>query len=123
VMAIDLSGILESLRQERSSRYQTGLGAMQRAADLFGPGYMKGVERGALASMEQGMVGRGLSNTTRPGALSVGIKQGFEDIRRTRLSDALSNIGPSDGLVCRTLYQISGGMYKARRPLLVTLRI
>jgi len=92
-MAIDLSGILESLRQERSNKYQTGLGAMQRAAGLFGPSYMKGAETSALASMEQSMVGRGLSGTTRPGALSVGIKQGFEDIRRTRLSDALSNIG------------------------------
>lgn len=90
---INIQELLNSLRTERTQKYQTGMGALQRVAGLFGPSYMKGAEKGALASMEQSMAGRGLSNTTRPGALSIGIKQGFEDVRRTRLADALANVG------------------------------
>lgn len=90
---IDLKGLLTKLTADYDQRYGQGLGAMKGAADLFGPSYMKGAESGALATMEQSMVGRGLSGTTVPGALSVGIKQQFEDVRKTKLSDALTNIG------------------------------
>ncbi|RKY08367.1 MAG: hypothetical protein DRP65_09205 [Planctomycetota bacterium] len=92
-MAINLGELLNTLRGERAQRYQSGFNILRGVADLFGPGYMKGAERGALASMEQSMASRGLGGTTRPGALSVGIKQGFEDIRRTRLADAMTNLG------------------------------
>jgi len=89
---IDLKGLLASMRQERASKYAGGLSNLQDVTKLFDPSYGKGMERSALATMEQNMVGRGLSNTTRPGALSVGIKSEIEDTRKSRLADAMSNV-------------------------------
>lgn len=89
---IDLKRLLESMRTERAGKFASGLSNLQNVAQLFGPGYGKGMERSALATMEQSMVGRGLSGTTMPGALSVGIKSQIEDTRRARLADAMSNV-------------------------------
>jgi len=75
---------------ERKDRYQEGLRPLQEIKDLFGPSYMKGVERTALANVDAGLISRGLGSTTRPVAMSVGMKGQFEDIRRGRLADALA---------------------------------
>lgn len=78
--------------EEEKARYAGGLGALERAAGLYGPQFMAGEEKAALAGMEQSMVGRGLGGTTRPGAVSTGMRAGFRDIRRQGLAGALSNI-------------------------------
>ena len=80
----------ERFERERATRFQQGLQPLQQVVDLFGPSYMRGVERKALANVDAGLVSRGLGSTTRPVAMSVGMKGQFEDIRRGRLADALA---------------------------------
>jgi len=75
---------------ERRQRYQEGLAPLQEMKKLFGPDYMKGTEKVALANADAGLISRGLGNTTRPVAMSVGMKGQFEDVRRSRLADALA---------------------------------
>jgi hypothetical protein len=95
----NLSNILQQfLRQYRQTRAtqigekKAGLATLQRAADLFGPGYGADVEKRALASAQQSAVSAGLSGTTVPGARAAGISAEFETQRRSRLASALSNI-------------------------------
>jgi len=80
----------ERFERERATRFQQGLQPLQQVVDLFGPSYMRGVERTALANVDAGLISRGLGSTTRPVAMSVGMKGQFEDIRRGRLADALA---------------------------------
>ena len=80
------------LEIERQQRYQEGLRPLQQAVNLFGPGYMRGVEKTALANANAELISRGLGSTTRPVAMSVGMKGQFEDIRRGKLADALSRL-------------------------------
>lgn len=87
-----LSNLINQLLQERGQKYGQGLSALQSAAELFGPGAMAGEEMAGQAAIEQSAAGRGLSGTTMPGAMSVGMKAQLEDIRKSRLSDAFSNI-------------------------------
>jgi hypothetical protein len=94
-----LSSLLEQLYKDyrgietqRGERYQAGLGELAEAAGLFGPGYGVGMEREALAGAKQSLIGRGLGGTTRPMAVSAGMKAQFEDLRRGRLAEALGQM-------------------------------
>lgn len=69
-----------------------GTSTLREATKLFGPGYMAGQKKTALAGARQSMVGAGLSGTTRPGAVSAGMLAGFEDVRRSGLSTAMTNL-------------------------------
>ena len=93
MVAINLKAILEAMTAERDNKYKSGLDVMSDIAGLFGSDYMKGAEKSALSTMEQSMAGRGLGGSTRPGAISVGMKAGFEDTRRDRRASSLLNIG------------------------------
>lgn len=73
-------------------RYEAGLGELRGAAEMYGPGYMAGQERTAIAGAEQAMVGRGLGGTTRPMAVSAGMRAGFEDVRREKRAGAMADI-------------------------------
>jgi hypothetical protein len=90
---INIKAILDSMQKERQDKYKSGLGYLSKVVDLFGPDYAKGAEKQALSSVEASLAGRGLGGATMPGALSVGVRQQFEDIRKNRLGDALINIG------------------------------
>lgn len=87
-----LSSMLADLYGERTKKYAAGLQPLQEAAGLYGPGYMAGQERLALTGAKSALAGRGLGGTTRPQAVSAGIKAGFEDVRRQGLSGALGRI-------------------------------
>ncbi len=91
-MAINIEKLLQSLQAERKQRYEAGLGELRKVADMYGPDYLKGQERTALAGMEQSMVGRGLGGTTRPGAVGAGMKAGFEGQRIEARAGAGRNI-------------------------------
>lgn len=82
----------EKARTTREGRFQTGMGILSEVADMFGPGFLKGEEQLALTQMEQEMVGRGLSSTTRPAALSVGMKAQFRDRATKARAGAMTNI-------------------------------
>lgn len=82
----------ETTYANRQERYGQGLGILEGVAGQFGPDYLKGEERSMVADMEQSMVGRGLSSTTRPGAASVGIKADIRDRRTKAQTGALTNI-------------------------------
>ncbi|NIT61563.1 MAG: hypothetical protein GWN67_20485 [Phycisphaerae bacterium] len=78
--------------KERTQRYESGLGDLAQMTGLFGPGYGAGMEKEAIAGATQSLIGRGLGGTTRPGAVSGGLKARFEDMRRGRLAGALSRV-------------------------------
>lgn len=87
-----LGGLATAFETERAGKYETGLSYLKRVLDLFGADYGKGMERTAMANVNADLISRGLGSTTRPAAMSVGMKAETEDIRRSRLADALSNI-------------------------------
>lgn len=94
-----ISSLLKSMYEDwykskgrHRERYAKGLGVLEETAELYGGGYMAGQERTAIAGARQAMVGRGLGGTTRPGAISGGMKAGFEDVRRTARAGAMTNI-------------------------------
>lgn len=104
-----LGGLTQSLQQERQQKYTSGLSNLSEVLKLFGPGYGKGMERTALAGVEEDLISRGLGSTTRPVAMSVGMKSEFEDMRRSRLAEALAMMAeytqrsaPTPGLVSQT---------------------
>ena len=71
---------------QRKERFDTGASKLTAAAELFGPGYGAGMEHAALTGARQSLIGRGLGGTTRPMAVSAGMKAGFEDLRRGKLA-------------------------------------
>lgn len=73
-------------------RFKAGLGELEEVKGLYGPGYMAGQERTALAGATQAFAGRGLGGTTRPTAVSAGMKAQFEDVRRQGRAGAMTNI-------------------------------
>jgi len=76
----------------REERYKAGLGDLAQMAGLFGPGYGAGLEHTALTGAKQSLIGRGLGGTTRPMAVSGGLKAHFEDLRRGKLAEALTRM-------------------------------
>ena len=96
---IDLGGLLRTLvsdyqqtRVKREKRYTEGIGILEGVVEQFGPGYLKGEEKKTLASMEQGMVGRGLGGTTRPAAEGTGIKADIRDRQTRARTGAMTNV-------------------------------
>jgi len=94
-----LSSLLQQLYQdyrgietERKERYGAGLSELAEVAGLFGPEYGAGMEREAMAGAQQTLIGRGLGGTTRPMAVGAGMKARFEDLRRGKLAEALSQM-------------------------------
>jgi len=65
---------------------------LMEAISLFDENYGKGTEKKALADYNQSAVSSGLSGSTRGAGVSTGMKQGFEDVRRGRLGDALAQL-------------------------------
>jgi hypothetical protein len=96
VMATIGAGTIESLFTQLYKDYvsgrEKGLRPLERMAGLYGPGYMAGQERLALTGAKEALGARGLGGTTRPQAVSAGMKTGFEDVRRQGLADALARI-------------------------------
>lgn len=96
---INLKAILDELlagfrtgQTERQQDKAGGIAALQQAISLFDENYGKGTEKKAVASYNQGSVGKGLAGSTRGAAVSTGMKQEFEDMRRGRLGDALTQL-------------------------------
>lgn len=87
-----VASLFESLFEERARKLPAGLRPLERAAELYGPGYMAGQERFALTGAKAALGARGLGGTTRPGAVSAGMRAGFEDVRRQGLTGALGRI-------------------------------
>jgi len=102
-----LSNLLNMFANERTSKLTQGQNILQQVADLFGPGYGKGMEREALTGVNEDMISRGLGSTTRPVALSAGMRMKTEDIRRSRLAEALSAISQFLGQTAPTAPTIS----------------
>jgi hypothetical protein len=103
-MPITGQELLDQFLQSYTSGRDTGVDMLQGVADLYGPNYLKGAENRALASMEQSMVGRGISNFTVPVSASIGLRQSFEDERlrgragaMTNIADFISRFYPSPG--------------------------
>ena len=114
-----LVGDYKSAQKKRETRYTEGMGILENIVNMFGPGYLKGEEKKMLASMEQGMVGRGLGGTTRPAAVGTGIKADIRDRQTQARAGAMTNIasfmsgfeegGPSAG----TLAHLATGGFSA----------
>lgn len=92
----------------QQGREATAMGALGESKAQYGPGYLAGEEKMALADMESSMVGRGMSNTSRPGAVSVGMKAQFRDMRRQGLAGANRDIANFAGSY-RDPYGVSAG--------------
>jgi len=87
-----LVGDYKSAQKKRETRYTEGMGVLENIVEMFGPGYLKGEEKQMLASMEQGMVGRGLGGTTRPAAAGMGIKADIRDRQTKARTGAMTNV-------------------------------
>ena len=87
-----LTSQYEETRTAKQKRYEEGVGILQSIVEQFGPGYLKGEEQAQLASMEQGMVGRGLGGTTRPAAVGVGIKARTRERATAARTGAMTNV-------------------------------
>lgn len=82
----------EKGRKKQEKREKLGISTLQKAIALFDKDFGKGMEARARASASSAAVTSGLGGTTRPGAVSAGLTAEFEDMRRGRLSGALSNL-------------------------------
>lgn len=96
---IDLRAILDELlggyragQEERQEDKASGISALMEAIGLFDASYGKGTEKRAQAKFAQSASSRGLAGSTVPAAISTGLGQEFEDMRRGRLGGALSNL-------------------------------
>ena len=87
-----LTSQYEETRTAKQQRYEEGKGILEGIVEQFGPGYLKGEEQAQLASMEQGMVGRGLGGTTRPAAVGVGIKARTRERVTAARTGAMTNV-------------------------------
>jgi len=85
-----LGSLTRTFEQERQEKYRAGLSNLQDIVKLFGSGYGKGVERTALAGVNEDLISRGLGGTTRPVAMSVGMKANLEDQRRSKLAEVMA---------------------------------
>ena len=85
-----LGRLTDVYEQERQEKYSAGLSNLQDMMKLFGSGYGKGVERTALAGANEDLISRGLGGTTRPVAMSVGMKANLEDQRRSKLAEVMA---------------------------------
>lgn len=114
-MAINLTNLVKLLESEfesgktrQAGREKEGIAALKKAIAQFGPGYGVGMEAKALAGAKTALP-RGISGaTSRPGAVSAGMSAEFEDMRRGKLSGALSNLGSFLGSY-RDPYAVSAG--------------
>ena len=79
-------------RTKQLGRESGAIAALKEAMALFDENYGKGAENRALTAASSNLISSGLGNTTRPGAVSVGLSAEFEDMRRGRMSSALSNL-------------------------------
>lgn len=78
-------------RDRRLKRYEQGLGEHRKRLDLYGKEYVSGQERTALAAATQRFAGSGMGGTTRPVAVSAGMRAGFEDVRREQRSGIMGD--------------------------------
>ena len=114
-MAINLTNLVKLLESEfksgkdtQAGREKLGITALKKAIEQYGPGYGAGTEAKALAGAQAGLP-RGISGaTSRPGAVSAGMSAEFEDMRRGKLSGALTNLGNFLGSY-RDPYAVSAG--------------
>jgi len=79
-------------KMAQQGREQGAIAELQKAIKLFDKNYGKGMEAKARASAVQQAILSGLGGTTRPGAVSAGLKAEFEDMRRGRLAEAQTNL-------------------------------
>jgi len=85
-----LGKLTDTYEKERKEKYASGLSNLQDIMKLFGSDYGKGVERTALAGANEDLISRGLGGTTRPVAMSVGMKANLEDQRRSKLAEVMA---------------------------------
>ena len=85
-----ISGDYKAGLAERKVDKSQGMSTLIEAIKLFDENYGKGAEKTALADYNQSAVTSGLSGSTRGAAVSAGMKNQFEDVRRGRLGDALA---------------------------------
>jgi len=101
-MALDFSGLdtllkeltadYEETRATRDARYTEGKGILEGIVQQFGPDFLKGEEKKMLASAEQASVGRGMGGTTKPVAVSTGIKSQIRDRQTAAKTGAMTNV-------------------------------
>jgi len=85
-----LGKLADTYEEERKEKYESGLSNLQDIMKLFGSDYGKGVEKTALAGANEDLISRGLGSTTRPVAMSVGMKANLEDQRRSKLAEVMA---------------------------------
>lgn len=79
-------------KTKQADREAAGIGSLQDVIKLFGPGFEAGTRKRALNDATAALSGRGLANTTRPAAISAGLRLESEDRRRAGLGGALTNL-------------------------------
>lgn len=94
---IDLAGLLKqfmseysSARSENQNLYESGQSDLSKVVEAYqsGGGATSGLLREGMAPVEQNMVSRGLSGTTRPGAVRAGMAADIESQRMAGLAAA-----------------------------------
>jgi len=94
---IDLAGLLQrflseytTARSERQDIYETGQADLSKVAEAYEPGggSTTGLLQEQYAPVGQQMVSRGLTGTTRPGAVRAGMAADIEAQRVQKLADA-----------------------------------
>ena len=85
-----LGGLTDAYEKERKEKYNIGLSNLQDIMKMFGKDYGKGVEKAALAGANEDLISRGLGGTTRPVAMSVGMKAKTEENRRSKLAEVMA---------------------------------
>lgn len=94
---IDLAGLLQrflseytTARTERQDIYEAGQTDLSKVAEMYEPGggITAGLLQERMAPVEQSMVSRGLTGTTRPGAVRAGMAADIEAQRMTGLAGA-----------------------------------
>lgn len=68
------------------------LSSLQDVVNLFSKSRITGEEKQAQTKYAQSAVSRGLAGSTVPAAVSTGISANFEDMRLSKLSEALTNL-------------------------------
>ena len=74
------------------SASRAGQSALQKIIDMYDTSYITGQERTALAAAESSLASKGLGGSTRPVAVSAGMRASFEDQRKSNLSSAFANL-------------------------------
>lgn len=83
---------LDEIVNQFSGEHKEALRTLREVIEMFGSKRITGAERTAQSKYAQQAVGRGLAGSTVPAAVSAGMSADFEDIRLSRLAEAMNNL-------------------------------